>query len=333
MQSDLIYWLALSDRKWLVPPSKLEKIFSENHSIEPLWKAEPDSLRKLGLSDSAISGFVKYRNIVTQSSDLQKVLGLAEKDGIKIIRYVDKEYPQLLKTADDYSHAFQDPPLILFHKGTLLNFDNCVGIVGTRDCSYYAHMMARKLGRAFAKMGFTVVSGLARGIDTEAQCGALEAPKGKTISVLAWMNPIYPAENAQLSNDVANRGALLSERYAPGLKFNSTRAPGNFVERNRIISGISRCIIAVESGLDGGTVHQVKIAMAQGRKVFTVKPQGGNKRAMAGFKLFVDMGAVPIDSIKLVKDFLEREAFSRRVQEKKIDSFNQNRLSSFGLRP
>src|SRR3989337_2001970 len=278
----------------------------------------------LGFADSAVASFLKYRNSAMQNTNYYGMVESAKKEGIRIIRYVDEDYPQLLKAAADYSHAFQDPPLILFNKGTLLNFDNCVGIVGTRNCSFHGHMMARKLGRAVARLGYTVVSGLARGVDTEAHCGALEVPGGKTVSVLAWMNPVYPAENTELSNDIVARGALLSERYLPGTKFGRT-APGNFVERNRIISGISRCIIAVESGPEGGSVHQARIAKAQGRRVFVVKPKRGNKRALEGFKLFMSMGATPIDSIKPVAEYL-RSNQTGKVEERKIDSFYQNTL-------
>jgi len=321
---DLIQWLALSDKKGLIPRAKVEKIFNEHQSLAPLWNASPKDLQELGLSDSNLSGFLKYRNYVANKSDYQRVIDSSEKTGVTIIRYIDKEYPQLLKSAEDHSHAFQDPPLVLFHKGTLFDFENCVGIVGTRECSLNGHIMARRLGRAVARLGYTVVSGLARGVDTEAHCGALEVSGGKTVSVLAWMNPVYPAENTELSNDIAARGALLSERYLPGTKFGRT-APGNFVERNRIISGISRCIIAVESGPEGGSVHQARIAKAQGRRVFVVKPKRGNKRALEGFKLFMSMGATPIDSIKPVAEYL-RSNQTGKVEERKIDSFYQNTL-------
>jgi DNA processing protein len=326
--TDLAYWLALSDKKWVISPTKVEKVYNEHNSIEPLWNADPEYLRKLGMNESAILGFIKYRNSIVHKADFQKIINSGEKEGIRIIRIVDAEYPQLLKKAADYTHVFQEPPLLLFHKGTLLNFDNCVGIVGTRECSHYGHMMARRLGRAVAKLGYTVVSGLARGVDTEAHCGALEVSQGKTIAVLAWMNYVYPSENKELSKDIAARGALLSERYAPSLNFSKT-APGNFVERNRIISGISRCIIAVESAPEGGTVHQVKIAKAQGRKVFAVKPKRENKRAMEGFKLFMDLEATPIDSIRPVKEFLEKHAPTDKSKEKKIDAFYQNRIGTF----
>ncbi len=325
MISEIAYWLALSDRKGIISPQKVEMFLSENHSIGQLWNAGLDDLRKIGLSDIAIANFVRYRKSLDLNINYQKIIALVEKGEVKIIRYVDMEYPPLLKTASDDIHTLQDPPLILFHKGSLVKLTDCVGIVGTRECSHYGHMMARKLGRDIARLGYTVVSGLARGIDTEAQCGALEVAKGKTISVLAWMDPIYPPENSQLSKDIAKRGALISERFAPGLKFNNTRAPGNFVDRNRIISGISRCIIAVESGIDGGTIHQVKIASAQGRKVFTVEPQKENKRAIEGFRLLTDMGAEPIKSVAPIKKFLN-DTQPESFREKKIDDFYQNRF-------
>ncbi len=321
---DLVQWVALSNKKGLIPPTKVERIFNECRSLAPLWNASPKDLQELGLSESNISGLLKYRNYVADKLDYQRIIASSEKMGITIIRYVDKEYPQILKSAEDHFHAFQDPPLVLFHKGTLFDFENCVGIVGTRECSLHGHIMARKLGRAVARLGYTVVSGLARGIDTEAHCGALEVPGGKTVSVLAWMNPVYPTENTELSKDIAARGALLSERYQPGTQFGKT-APGNFVERNRIISGISRCIVAVESGPEGGSVHQARIAKAQGRKVFVVKPKKQNKRAFEGFKLLVNEGATPIDSVKPIAEFL-RSGATGKIEEKRIDSFYQSTM-------
>jgi len=243
------------------------------------------------------------------------------------LRYVDKIYPTSLK---DLGKSLDGPPLVLLHKGSLYNFDDCVAIVGTRESSHYGHVMARKLAKTIAKSGYTIVSGLARGTDTEAHCGALEVPRGKTIAVLAWMNPIYPPENVELAKDIVARGTLLSESYLkPSSKFGRL-TPGKFVERNRITSGISRCVIAVESGKEGGTVHQVRIALSQGRKVFAVKPKSGNQRAKEGYKIFLDMGATPINSAKPVLDFLKKSTAQKTFEDRKIESFSQRSIISFG---
>ena len=102
------------------------------------------------------------------------------------------------------------------------------------------------------------------------------------------------------------------------------------MERNRITSGLSRCVIAVESGKEGGTVHQVRIALSQGRQVFVVKPKSRNKRAMEGFKLFLDMGATSISSAKPVLDFLKKPKAQTTLKEKKINSFYQRSIPTYG---
>lgn len=323
--SDIFYWLALQNKRWVMPVSAVEQVFNQFHSLEQLWKADSHYLSDLGLDERSIAKFLRYRNSV-RFEDYEQLVGILERSKVKVFRYIDKEFPAALK---DLGKSIEGPPLLLFHKGSFANFNNCVAIVGTRDPSHFGHIMARKLGRAIAKKGYTVVSGLARGVDTEAHCGALEVTRGRTIAILAWLNPVYPPENTELSMDIIARGALLSERYYKlGLRLGkSNRA--KFVERNRITSGIARCVIAVESGKEGGTVHQVRIALSQGRKVFTIKPKSGNKRAEEGYKIFVKMGATPIKSARPVLDFLEKSSSQTVFGEKRIDSFSRNSVLAF----
>jgi DNA processing protein len=322
--SDFVYWLALSPRRWLVPISKIEQIYNQSHSLAVFWKAERNYLYNLGISDKTVSKFFAYRDSV-RLEDFQRLLETLERDGVKVLRYVDKNYPRFLR---DFGNYREEPPLVLFYKGSPPNDTEGVAIVGTRECSHYGHMMARRFGRVIASHGYTIVSGLARGVDIEAHCGALENPHGRTMAVLAWMNPIYPPENVELAKDMLARGTLLSEMYfKPDSKFGNL-TPGKFVERNRITSGISRCVIAIESGTEGGTVHQVRIALAQGRRVFALKPKSENKRAKDGFKLFLDMGATPINSAKPVLEFMRKLRSQDKSKDRRIDSFYQHPISS-----
>lgn len=318
--SDIVYWLALQEKRRLLSASRVEQVFNQFHSLEQLWKADNNYLSDLGLDERSIINFMRYRNSV-RFENYKQLLKILERGKVRVLRYVDKDFPITLK---DLGKALEGPPLILFHQGSFTNFNECVGIVGTRNPSHYGHVMARRLGRAVAKKGYTVVSGLARGVDTEAHCGALEVPRGRTIAILAWLNPIYPLENAELSKDVIARGALLSENYfRPGTRLGKLNR-AEFVARNRITSGLSRCTIAVESGKEGGTVHQVRIALSQGRKVFAVKPKSSNKRAKEGYELFVEMGATPIKSARPVLNFLKKSSSETAFGEKRIDSFSQD---------
>lgn len=322
---DLVYWLALQEKHWLLPAEKVAQAYHEYGTLEKLWDASNLDLLRLGFSDYTASSFIRYRNKISLQ-DFEKQLESFRTSGIKLIRYVEKEYPSQLK---DLTKTAEGPPLVLFHRGTLLDFGKAVAIVGTRVCSHYGHMMARRLSKDIAKKGYTIVSGLARGVDTEAHCGALEAPHGKTIAVLAWMYPIYPQENSELVKDIEKRGAVLSERYQKPFSKFTRLAPGKFVERNRITSGISRCVITIESDEEGGTVHQVDLALSQGRKVFALKPQRGNERAARGYNLFLKKGAASMKSSKEVLEFLGKETNELMLKEKKLDSFSQYSLTSF----
>jgi len=310
------YWFALQDSNWLIPTKKVVQAFQELGSLKGLWECSYTYLHSLNLDDKSISKFCDRVNRI-RIDDLNKYLNYINENGIRLIRYVDKEYPEALKT------RVGDPPLVLFHRGSLLNFDYCVAIAGTRDCSWYGRLMAKRLAKTVASKGYTVVSGLARGTDEWAHSGALEAPNGKSIAVLPWMKPIYPPEHSELLIDIEKRGAAISERLEKPF---GKAARVKFVQRNRITSGIARCLIALESDEEGGTVHQVRIAISQGQKVFAVKPKD-NERFKKGFKKFVDMGAIPIDSSKEVLSYLQKEV-PLKTKEKKLDSYYQHSLDS-----
>jgi DNA processing protein len=181
--------------------------------------------------------------------------------------------------------------------------------------------MARKIAKSLAENGFTVVSGLARGIDEWAHCGALEVSRGKTIAVLAWIDPIYPDEHRELASDLQKRGAILSENFRQPL---DRSTPARFVQRNRITSGISKCVIAIESDEEGGTVHQVRIALSQKRKVLALQPKG-NERAKRGFKVFTDLGATAVRSTNDILNVLRKEV-SPATDNSRLDSYYQHSL-------
>ncbi|MDG6222342.1 MAG: DNA-protecting protein DprA [Candidatus Bathyarchaeota archaeon] len=313
--------MALQEKRWIFPPETLQSVYSETETLEDLWKGDSAYLSHLGLNDITINNFIEYRN----NLDFKKYKNLIKtinQNSCKLIKYVDKEYPNRLRNLKGGAHL--GSPLVLIHKGSVMNFDNNVAIVGTRECSHYGHMMARQFARELAKKGYTIVSGLARGIDTEAHCGALEAKQGKTIAVLAWMRPIYPKENEQLAKDIEKNGALISENYFKSQYGGGRLQRAMFVDRNRITSGISKCLIAIEAGSSSGTVHQVRLSLKQGRKVFALKPKPENKKANEGFNEFLKMGATPISSLKPVLNFLASKSIGNKLEEKSLEEYIQN---------
>jgi len=301
------YWLALSSNPKVFEAERVARAQRSLGSLSELWESPVERLELLGFSKFALSEFNKLRTDVNLQSLSEKVEQL-RRSGTKIISYSDSKYPALLR---DLKNRLDGAPLVIFHRGSLLDFERCVAVVGTRNLSLHGYIMARKFARALATHGYTVVSGLARGTDVTAHRAALEVKNGKTIAVLPWMEPLYPPEHDQLARDIQARGAILSEH----LESSKRLAPGDFVLRNRIISGMSLCLIAVESGEEGGTVHQVRFAALQGKKVFVVKPRMNDSRAVSGYRSFVKEGAVPVSSPRAVLEFLTKGEPSRHIDE------------------
>ncbi|HJH29197.1 MAG TPA: DNA-protecting protein DprA [Methanosarcinaceae archaeon] len=191
-----------------------------------------------------------------------EILDISQQHDIRIISKDSSDYPKpLLK--------IQDPPALLHVKGNIgaLNKD-CIAIVGTRNPTSFGTSQAKKCGKSFAKGGYVIVSGLAKGVDSAAHKGALES-NGLTVAVLAHgLDTIYPSVNKQLADNILeNNGALISE-YPWGT--NSNRS--FFVSRNRIQSGLSLGTLVVETKTNGGTMHTVRFCEKQDRALIVIKP-------------------------------------------------------------
>jgi len=188
-------------------------------------------------------------------------------------------YPANLATIDDRPH-------LLFVKGTLeARDDKAIAIVGSRACTSYGRRLAERMGRTSPRAGWTVVSGLARGIDGCAHRGALQA-KGRTLAVLAGgLSKIYPPEHAELASEVAGSGALITESCML-MEPMATLFPA----RNRIISGLSRAVVVIEAAEKSGALITARLAAEQGREVFVV-PGAVDSPASAGTHQLLRKGA------------------------------------------
>lgn len=181
----------------------------------------------------------------------------------------DRQIQMLIRNRRGYPHRLTeipDPPLVLYSRGDFATRDDlAIGIVGSRRCTLYGQQQAERLAGALARAGFTIVSGLARGIDAAAHRGALLAG-GRTIAVLATaVNDIYPPEHDNLAEEVACHGAVVSE--AP---LGRRPRPEFFPQRNRIISGLSLGVIVVEADRRSGALSTARHAMEQNREIFAV---------------------------------------------------------------
>lgn len=183
----------------------------------------------------------------------------AENRNIRILTMFDEDYPVLLK-------EIYDPPIVLYVRGEFLPADiNAVGIVGSRGASFYGMSCADEFSGRLARSGITIVSGLARGIDTASHRAALNAG-GRTIAVLgSGLNQIYPPENRGLFDEISDHGAVISE-----FSLNTFPMPYNFPIRNRIISGLSRGVLVVEASQKSGALITARFALEQGREVFAI---------------------------------------------------------------
>jgi DNA processing protein len=203
----------------------------------------------------------------------------AARKAIRILIRDDPEYPGILA-------QLPDPPALLYARGVLrVEDDPAVAVVGSRRATPYGIEMARGIAAGVAAAGVTVVSGLARGIDSAAHRGALEA-KGRTLALLgSGIDRIYPPEGRRLAEAIAASGAVLSE-----FPLGTPPLPGNFPVRNRLISGLSRGVVVVEAAARSGSLITARLALDQGREVFAV-PGNVTTKTAAGPNFLIQQGA------------------------------------------
>lgn len=218
------------------------------------------------------------------STNIDRELTLAQEHGVNIIPYTYQNYPQNLR-------AIYDPPLVLYIKGEINPRDVLsIAIVGARRCSYYGQSQSKRLARLLGQSGFTIVSGLARGIDTAAHHGALEVG-ARTIAVMGCgLGRVYPGENRELAERISCQGAVVSE-----LPMLTPPNEKNFPPRNRLISGLSLGVVVVEAGQRSGALITAHWALEQGKEVFAVPGQVDNPYSRGTHRLLKE-GA------KLVED-------------------------------
>lgn len=256
-------------------------------SAEKILNATPQELEKIdGLSPKA-------RNSLTQRKlgcPLEHELELIDEFGCHVITYYDDGYPSLLKQIDT-------PPLLLYVRGALKPEDAVsIALVGSRQAKDYGRRVSYQLSFQLAKLGLTITSGFAKGIDTCAHRGALDA-NGRTIAVMGnGLSIVYPAGNSNLVERIIESGALISE-FPMGMK---PRAE-NFPIRNRIISGLTFGTVVVEASNRSGALITARLASEQGREVFAVPGQIFSELSTGTHKL-IDAGAKLINT---VDDLLE----------------------------
>lgn len=306
MRGHLKYWIGFN----IVPgigSARFQMLLDHFGDLESAWYANAKDLGKAGLDRRAIRNLLDVRHRLDLDHEMAKV----ERAGVAVYTWDHPSYPSLL------SHIHHPPP-VLYVKGTLRSEDEwAVSVVGTRRATVYGREAARLLAGDLARNGVTVISGLARGIDTHAHKAALDAG-GRTIAVLGCgIDVVYPAENAKLAQAIVEHGALVTE-YALGTPPESS----NFPPRNRIISGLSLGTVVVEAGEGSGALITADYALEQGRDVFAV-PGNIFHRGARGTNRLIQQGAKPVLAVEDILEELNLTMISQHQEVRQIIPENE----------
>ncbi|NNJ71263.1 MAG: DNA-protecting protein DprA [Kiritimatiellales bacterium] len=272
-------------------PVSVRRLIEALGSPKAILEADREELMKArGVGEKLALKILVQRDDLDAGEEIDRAADL----GIRIITPLDDEYPQALK-------SIHDPPIALYVKGRLLQADEkALAMVGSRSTSHYGLNAADRFAYQLGQTGFTVVSGLARGTDTAAHMGALKS-KGRTIAVLGGaIDCLYPPENAELAEQIAKQGAVISE-YPLGRQADRMTFP----YRNRIISGLSMGVLLIESAVKGGSMHTAEAAMEQGRTVFAL-PGRIDTPGARGPHMLIKNGAKLVETLD---DILEEYEF------------------------
>ena len=261
LQSDpktpLEYWLALASVEGL-GSVRIRRLIARFGSAEAIFEAELPEIARLPSFNPVLAS--RILTVAGNFPTFRAKLDALKAQEVRVMCPEDGTYPSQLKN-------LPDAPGILCSVGTVTDIgERCVAIVGTKEPTVEGIQLTLALATQLALAGFIVVSGLASGIDTYAHAGAL-AGMGKTIAVVGTdLSSIYPSQNDPLATKIYEHGCLFSEHPFP-----TTPSPGNLIQRNRIISGLSVATIVIEAAKSGGAMHTARYAGRQGRKVLACR--------------------------------------------------------------
>jgi DNA processing protein len=298
---EIKYWVGFS----LIPGIgrvKLTQLEGHFGNLAGAWKAASTDLRQSGLDTGSIRAINMWRPRISLDEEMAKL----ERHRVKVLTYHDAAYPARLKEIYDY------PPL-LYIRGSLLPEDEwCLAVVGTRRATVYGRQVAEEISADLARNKITVVSGLARGIDSVAHSSALAAG-GRSIAVFACgLDIVYPSENAGLARQITEQGALISE-YPLGTRPKADKFP----RRNRIMSGMSLGVLVVEASETSGAMITAHLAAEQNREVFAV-PGSIISTASRGTNRLIQEGAKLVRGYGDILEELNLTTVARQMEMKEI---------------
>lgn len=301
MKEDTKYWVAFNNIPGIgrVRLTQLEKYFG---NLENAWKASAGEIRASGIDNVGLKAIARYRPDISPDEEMEKV----ERYGITVLTCKDKKYPSRLKEIYDY-------PPVIYIRGALLPEDEwCLAVVGTRRASVYGKQVTEELVADLAQSNITIISGLARGIDTVAHKTALKSG-GRSLAVFAsGLDIVYPRENANLARDIIEQGCIISE-YPLATR---PRAE-NFPRRNRILSGLSMGVMVVEAGETSGAMITARMALEQNREVFAI-PGSILSPTSRGTNRLIQEGAKLVRDYQDILEELNLTTVTRQIEMKEI---------------
>ena len=282
-------------------PKRIELLTGYFGSAKKVWNSSSKKLLQVGINEKSVIAFETFRKAFGIESYLKKL----EKLKIEFVVRDDKNYPENLKDLDN-------APTVLYIRGKLKAEDtNAVAVVGSRKMTSYGREVTEKFSSELANFGITIVSGLARGIDTAAHKGALSVG-GRTIAVLGCgLDSVYPPENTQLAREIIEKESAVVSEYPLG----HPALPINFASRNRIVSGLSKAVLVVEGAEKSGTLLTASSAADQGRTVFAVPGQITSPLSAAPLFLLKNGAKIATEP----SDILEELDIQVKVDREKIE--------------
>jgi DNA processing protein len=281
----------------VVGPRRLLSVKNFFHDFWDVFGTDLDQLSSL--TDWNLSSARKVISCTRPRERVDYELEKAESLGVKVWVEGDEDFPKVFAN-------LYDPPFVLWCKGHYKSCDEKgIAVVGCRKPTAYGFSASRQLSEQIASYGYTVISGLARGIDSAAHEGALSVPNGRTIAFLgSGLNEIYPPENRSLAERIADHGAVISE-----YPLDARPLALHFPQRNRLISGASRGVLVVEAGEGSGSLITVDHALEQGKTVFAVpgpiqapQSQGTHELIRQGAKLVMRAEDILLELGELISE-------------------------------